>query len=151
MPSGSEEGRAKMIFTEKIELQSEGYFNVILITDKVKEILAKTDIYSGQALVYYQHTTGGVLVGESDTGIVVDWKDMFERIAPTGHDYKHHLCGVDENGHAHCRAAVLPVQVTIPVIGGKLGLGRYQDIIVIDDQTGDATRHVIVQIWGEAE
>jgi secondary thiamine-phosphate synthase enzyme len=141
----------KMLFTEQIELRSDGYFNVIRITDKVNEVFAKTNIFNGQALVYYQHTTGGVLVGEYETGIATDWKDMFERIAPTGFDYKHHLCGIDSNGHAHCRAAILPVQVTIPVVGGKLGLGRYQDIFVIDDQTGDAPRYVIVQIWGESE
>ena len=135
-----------MIFSERVELQSEGRFNVICITGIVEEILKKSGIVNGQAMVFYQHTTGAVVIGEFEAGIVSDWEDMFERIAPVNHVYKHHLRG-DVNGHAHCRALVMPVQVTIPVMNGKLGLGRYQDILIIDDQTEKNPRYIIVQIW----
>ena len=142
-------GAKMMIFSEQIELESDGSFNVICITDKVKEILENTGIINGQAMVFYQHTTGGIVIGEFEAGIVADWRDMFERIAPLNYDYKHHMRGVDLNGHAHCRAAILPVQATIPVVNGKLVTGTYQDILVIDDQRSADPRYVIVQIWGE--
>ena len=139
-----------MIFSEQIELESDGHFNVICITEKIKAILKKTGILNGQAMVFYQHTTGSVVIGEFEAGIVADLKDMFERIAPMNYAYKHHMRGVDINGHAHCRAAIMPVQVTIPVVNGKLGLGGYQDILIIDDQIGEEPRYIIVQIWGES-
>ena len=139
-----------MLFSEQIRLESDGYFNVICLTEKIKGILEKTGVQNGQLLVYYQHTTGSVIIGEFEAGIVADLKEMFERIAPMGHDYKHHMRGVDLNGHAHCRAAVMPVQATIPVVNGKLCLGTYQDILIIDDQRGAEPRYAIVQVWGEA-
>ena len=71
-----------MIFSEQIEVASDGRFNVINITRNVKEVLAKSGIFNGQAMVFYQHTTGSVLIGEFEAGIVADWQDMFERIAP---------------------------------------------------------------------
>ena len=138
-----------MLYSEQIELESDGCFNVINITERIKQILKKAGVMDGQVMVFYQHTTGAVVIGEFEAGIVADWKEMFERIAPMNHDYKHHMRGVDLNGHAHCRAAILPVQVTIPVIGGKLGLGGYQEILVIDDQKGREPRYVIAQVWGE--
>jgi len=138
-----------MIYSQQLEIASDGHFNVINITKKVREILDKSKITNGQALVFYQHTTGSVLVGEFEAGIVADLSDMFERIAPSSYAYKHHIRGVDFNGHAHCRAAIMPTQVTIPVLNGKLAMGTYQDVIVIDDQVDSEPRYVIVQITGE--
>ena len=138
-----------MIFSEQIEVASDGHFNVINITRNVKEVLAKSEIVNGQALVFYQHTTGSVLISEFEAGIVADWKDMFERIAPSNYAYKHHIRAVDFNGHAHCRASIMPTQVTIPVLNGKLTLGTYQEILVIDDQVDKEPRYLIVQIIGE--
>ena len=140
-----------MIFSEQIELASDGHFNVINITQKVKEILLKSGIVHGQALVFFQHTTGSVLIGEFEVGIVADWIDMFERIAPGSLAYKHHTRAVDYNGHAHCRASIMPTQVTIPVLNGKLALGTYQEILVIDDQVDKEPRYLIVQITGDKQ
>ena len=137
-----------MIFSEQIKVASDGRFNVINITREVKEVLMKSGIINGQVLVFYQHTTGSVLIGEFEAGIVADWKDMFERIAPSNYAYKHHIRAVDFNGHAHCRASIMPTQVTIPVLNGKLALGTYQEILVIDDQVDKEPRYLIVQIMG---
>ena len=137
-----------MIFSEQIEVASDGQFNVINITREVNEILKKSGIENGQALVFYQHTTGSVLIGEFEAGIVADWMDMFERIAPSCYAYKHHIRAVDFNGHAHCRASIMPTQVTVPVLNGKLALGTYQEILVIDNQVDKEPRYLIVQIMG---
>ena len=136
------------IYSEQLELASDGHFNVIIITSQIREILSRSKISNGQVLVFYQHTTGSVLVGEYEAGIVADWSDMLERIAPSGYAYKHHIREVDFNGHAHCRAAIMPTQVTIPVLNGKLAIGTYQDIVVIDDQVDKEPRFLIVQIMG---
>jgi thiamine phosphate synthase YjbQ (UPF0047 family) len=65
------------------------------------------------------------------------------------HEYIHHLRAVDYNGHAHVRAALMPTQVVIPILGGELLLGTYQEVLVIDDQTDPAPRFVIIQVSGE--
>jgi len=99
--------------------------------------------------VFFQHTTGAVIVGEHETGIVADLEDMFERIIPTNYPLKHHIRRVDFNGHAHLRAALMPTSVTIPIIQGKLALGTFQEILVIDDQIDQEPRYLILQAMGE--
>lgn len=138
-----------MIIARQIELLSDGHFNVLNITDQVADFVQDSGIQNGQALVFFQHTTGAVIIGEHETGIVADLEDMFERIIPTNYPFKHHIRLVDFNGHAHLRAALMPTSVTIPVINGKLALGTYQEILVIDDQIDQEPRYLILQVMGE--
>ena len=138
-----------MILSRQIELLSDGRFNVLNITDQVADFVQTSGIQNGQVLVFFQHTTGAVIIGEHETGIVTDLEDMFERIIPTNYPFKHHIRAVDFNGHAHLRAALMPTSVTIPVVQGKLALGTYQEILVIDDQTDQEPRYLILQAMGE--
>jgi secondary thiamine-phosphate synthase enzyme len=135
--------------SEEVELHSDGRFNVINITDRVSEFVSSSGVRSGQALVFLRHTTGAVLVAEHETGIIADLEEMFERITPTEYDYKHHVRAFDFNGHAHLRAALMPTSVTIPVLEGKLALGTYQEILVIDDQVDQEPRGLVLQVIGE--
>lgn len=138
-----------MIVSKQIELLSDGRFNVMNITDQVINFVHGSGVQTGQALVFYQHTTGAVIVGEHETGIVADLEDMFERIIPSNYPFKHHIRAVDFNGHAHLRAALMPTSVAIPVVQGKLALGTFQEILVIDDQIDQEPRYLILQVMGE--
>jgi len=138
-----------MVVSKQIELFSEGRFNIINITDHVREFVQSSGIQNGQILVYFQHTTGAVIIGEHETGIMADLQDVLERIIPSNYDYKHHQREVDYNGHAHIRAALMPTSVTIPVIDNKLAMGTYQEILVIDDQVDREPRYLVFQMIGE--
>lgn len=138
-----------MVISEQIELLSDGRFNVINITDRVAEFVRASGLKNGQVLVFLQHTTGAVIIGEHESGIVADLSDVFERIVPTNYPYKHHIRAVDFNGHAHIRSALMQTQVSAPVVNGKLALGTYQDILVIDDQVDQEPRYLILQAIGE--
>jgi secondary thiamine-phosphate synthase enzyme len=137
-----------MIATKQIELDSRGYFSVTNITDQVRDFARSTGIQHGQVLVFYRHTTGAVIIGEHEPGIIADLQAMFERIAPMEHEYIHHLRDVDFNGHAHVRSALMTINVLIPLFEGELLLGTYQEILVIDDQTDPAPRYVVIQVSG---
>jgi secondary thiamine-phosphate synthase enzyme len=138
-----------MVVSKQIKLQSDGGFNVINITDQVAEFVRSAGIYEGQLCVYFQHTTGAVIIGEHEPGIIADFQDMLERITPTYYPYKHHIRAYDFNGHAHLRAALMQTSVTIPVMNGKMTLGTYQEILVIDDQVDQEPRYLILQVLGE--
>lgn len=138
-----------MIISKQLKLYSDGRFNVINITDQVREFLGTTKMKNGQVCVFFQHTTGAVIIGEHEPGIVADLEDMFERITPTDYPYIHHIRAIDFNGHAHLRAAILQTSVTIPFIDGKLALGTYQEVLVIDDQVDQEPRYLILQAMGE--
>lgn len=137
------------ILSTQLELLSDGRFNVLNITDQVADFVKSSAIQNGQVLVFFQHTTGAVIVGEHEAGIIADLEDMFERITPTDYTYLHHIRAYDFNGHAHLRAALLPTSVTVPVIQGRLALGTYQEILVIDDQVDQEPRYLIIQVTGE--
>lgn len=138
-----------MIHTKQLELDTGGNFAVVNITDQVREFVNSTGIKQGQVLVYYRHTTGAVILGEHEAGIIADLQEMFERIVPQTHEYKHHIKAVDFNGHAHIRSALMTITVTVPILDGELLLGTYQEILVVDDQTESALRYVVLQVTGE--
>ena len=138
-----------MFYTKQIVLDTAGNFSVVNVTDQVRDFVASTGVKHGQVLVFYKHTTGAVIIGEHEAGIIADLQDMFERITPVLHDYKHHLKEVDFNGHAHMRSALMTINVTIPILEEKLLLGTHQEILVIDDQTEPAPRHLVIQVTGE--
>ena len=138
-----------MIVSRQIKLYSDGRFNVVNITNQVQDFVAESGLMHGQVCVFFQHTTGSVIIGEHEPGIIADLEDMFERITPTDYPYLHHIRAVDYNGHAHLRAAVMQTSVTVPVIDGKLALGTYQEILVIDDQVDQEPRYLVLQGIGE--
>lgn len=138
-----------MICTKQIDLDTSGNFSVVNITEQAREFVRSTGIKHGQLLAFYRHTTGAIVIGEHEPGIIADLEDLFERIAPRNHIYKHHLRSVDFNGHAHVRSALMTVAVTVPILDGELLLGTYQDILVIDDQIEPAERRVVLQAVGE--
>jgi secondary thiamine-phosphate synthase enzyme len=147
--SGTREVGVTMVATKQIELLSDGRFNVMNITDTVREFVQDSGIHNGHVFVFFQHTTGAVIIGEHETGIVADIEEMFERITPFAHPYKHHIRAVDYNGHAHLRAALMQTEVGVPVVSGRLALGTYQEILVIDDQVDTEPRYILLQAMGE--
>ncbi len=138
-----------MIRTTTLTLLSDGRFQAHAVTGAVRDAVAAAGIREGSVLVYYTHTTGGLIIVEHEAGFVVDLEDMLERLAPTGADYKHHLRGYDFNGSAHLRTALLGVSVVVPVLDGELLLGGYQDIVAIDMDPEAKARKVIIQVTGE--
>ncbi len=138
-----------MIHSKQLVLDLEGHFDVINITDKVREFIASTGVRNGQVLVFYRHTTGALWIAEHEPGIIADLKAMFDRTVPTTIEYFHHLRAVDFNGHAHIRSALMNVSVTVPIVNGEMALGTFQEILVLDDQTDPAARYVVLQVSGE--
>ena len=138
-----------MVYSEKITLMSEGKFHAFNITDQVKQIVTSSGIKEGQALVFYQHTSGSVIIVEHEAGMLVDLEELLDRVTPVDFDYKHHLRGYDQNGAAHLRTGLLGVSVTIPIIKGELCLGMYQEVLVIDFDRVENERSVIIQVNGE--
>jgi secondary thiamine-phosphate synthase enzyme len=119
------------------------------ITHLVNEFVAATGVQEGQLVLFYKHTTGSIIIGEHEAGVVADLERALELIAPTDGTYLHHLREVDFNGYAHIRAAFLPISVTIPIHHGRLVLGTHQEIQVVDNQPEELPRFVVLQTIGE--
>ncbi len=138
-----------MILTEKLVLMSQGGFHVHNLTEQVREVVRRSAIREGSALVYYTHTTGGLIIVEHEAGMLVDLEDALEKIAPGAADYRHHRRGYDFNGAAHVRTALLGVSVTVPVLDGDLLIGSFQEILVVDMEPQPKVRTLVIQVQGE--
>ena len=138
-----------MIHTETLTLISDGRFHAFNVTEEVRAAVRASGMRAGSALVFYRHTTGAVMLVEHEAGMLLDLEEVLEQITPVARDYKHHLRGVDLNGAAHVRTALMNASVTVPVLDGDLAVGTYQDIVVLDMDPEPRPRTVIVQVMGE--
>jgi secondary thiamine-phosphate synthase enzyme len=138
-----------MVYTQTIHFDSEGNWYSLNITEQVRKIIANSGIKNGMALIFFQHTTGCVLIIEHEAGFLVDMEDTIERLVPSDGVYKHHMREYDHNGAAHVRTVIMPPSIVVPVNNEDLSLGEFQDILVVDMQPERKERTVLVQVMGE--
>ena len=138
-----------MVYTETYSFESEGNFYSLNITEQVRIIVQRSEIMQGIVLVFYQHTTGGVVIIEHEAGFLVDLEDSIKRLVPSDGDYAHHLREYDLNGAAHVQTVIIPPSITVPLVAGDLALGEYQDILVVDMQPALKMRTILIQVVGE--
>ena len=91
-------------------------------------------------------STLAVTTMEYEPGGVNDLQALLERLIPTGGDYEHNRLNHDSNSHAHLRAALIGPSETIPVIDGRLALGTWQQIVLIDFDDRPRQRTINVQV-----
>jgi secondary thiamine-phosphate synthase enzyme len=132
-----------------IELKAQGFGDTIDVTDRVQQAVEKTKIDTGLACVFVSGSTGALTTIEHESGLVQDMKEAFERLASEHAQYHHDLRWGDGNGFSHVRAALLGPSLTVPVSGGKLQLGTWQQIIFIDFDNRSRSRRLSVTVMGE--
>jgi secondary thiamine-phosphate synthase enzyme len=133
----------------EIVKQTTANTDVIDITDEIVEQVDVSGISQGQVLVFTPGSTAAITTIEFEPGAVEDLKQAIERIAPTDIRYRHDARWGDGNGYAHVRAALLGGSLTVPIIDGRLMLGTWQQIVLLDFDNRSRKRQVIVQINGE--
>lgn len=138
-----------MVKTGSLTIDSDGGFSTFVITEDASRFVAESGIREGSFSVFLQHTTGSVMIVEHEAGFLVDLEDALERLIPREGAYKHHLVGYDRNGAIHVRSALLSQSVMVPVQEGRLLLGTYQDIVVLDMQRERSPRNLVLQVIGE--
>jgi len=94
-------------------------------------------------------STAGITTMEYEPGLIEDLPAAFERLVPRGHHYHHEEAWHDGNGHAHVRASLVGPSLTVPFRKGKLLLGTWQQIVVVDFDNRPRQRDIVVQLTGE--
>ncbi len=139
-----------MTHTERIQIATQGNAQVIDINDRVKEAVDNSHIHSGIACIFAVGSTGAITTTEAEPGLLNhDLKAFYERLAPRDLDYKHEETWHDDNGHSHVRASALGPSITVPIVDGRLTLGTWQQIVVLDFDTRPRRREVVIQLIGE--
>jgi len=130
----------------KFKVSTKGHYDFIDITEKVLMLVKKSGIKEGVAVVFVPGSTAAITAMEYESGLIEDLKEVFEKIAPEDADYKHHKRWGDRNGAAHIKSALIGPDIVVPVKGGKLGLGSWQQIVLIDFDERPREREVRVTI-----
>lgn len=138
-----------MIATKTIRLQTKGNNDVIDITDFVAAEVAATGVKEGIVAIFVVGSTAGITTLEYEPGLVADLKDAFDRLVPRSMPYRHNSTWNEDNGHSHVRASLLGPSLAVPVIRGRLPLGTWQQIVLVDFDIRPRSREVIVQVVGE--
>jgi len=137
------------VATRSIKISTKGKDDVVDITPEVGKLVSGSKLKSGIVNVFISGSTASVTTLEYEPGLIKDIKDLGERIAPSNEDYAHNATWGDGNGHSHIRASVIGPSLTVPFSEGKLMLGTWQQIVVIDHDTRSRSREIAVQIMGE--
>jgi secondary thiamine-phosphate synthase enzyme len=133
--------------TEYLTLHTKTKRAYIHLKPQVENVLKKSGIQEGMALVSAMHITAGVYVNDNESGLIEDIDQWLEKLAPFRENYKHHQTGED-NGDAHLKSLLVHHEVIVPVTGGKLDLGTWQRIFYAEFD-GQRDKRVIVKIMGE--
>lgn len=120
----------------------------VRITDEVRRVVKASGVRDGMVLVSAMHITAGVFVNDWEDGLLDDFGDWLEKLAPAGLDYRHHQTGED-NADAHLKRTVLGHQVIVPVTAGDLDLGPWEQIFYAEFD-GQRRKRVVVKVMGEA-
>jgi secondary thiamine-phosphate synthase enzyme len=134
-------------FTEYLWFNTRESQEFIRITDEVAAIVAKSGIVDGMALVSAMHITAAVYVNDWEDGLIHDFQEWLEKLAPAGLPYRHHATGED-NGDAHLKRTLMGHQVIVPVTAGKLDLGPWEQVFYAEFD-GRRKKRVIVKVMGE--
>lgn len=140
-----------------IPIKTKGEFDIIDMTEKIKDFINQTGIKNGLVNIQSLHTTTAFIFNENEPLLLKDFKSHLEKLSPKNIKYNHdnleertiNLCD-DEciNGHSHCKAILLPANICLNLIEGKLQLGTWQKIMFIELDRA-RQRKIQIQVIGE--
>ena len=134
------------VHTAHLRFSTEGDGDVIDLTEGVQSVISQAGVESGVASVFVPGSTAAVTTMEHEPGGVHDLREALDRLIPKDGDYQHNRLNADTNSHAHIRAAIVGPSETLPVRGGRLALGTWQQIVLVDFDDRPRQRTVVVQV-----
>jgi secondary thiamine-phosphate synthase enzyme len=134
------------VHTGELRLSTQGDSDIIDITDGVQRVVSTADASEAQATAFVRGSTAAITTMEFEPGGIHDLRQALERLIPTQGDYEHNRRNRDTNSHAHQRASLVGAAETVPVTQGKLALGTWQQLVLIDFDDRPRERTVVVQV-----
>ena len=137
------------VLSGTIPVQSKGFNDIIDMTVFIRDFVDNNNLQEGQLLVFINGSTAAISSIEYEPGLLQDLPAMLEKIAPMYQRYRHDDTWHDGNGYAHLRSTLIGPSLTVPVTEGRLLLGTWQQIILIDFDNSPRNRKVFLQFVGE--
>lgn len=137
------------VVTRSLQIGSMGENDVVDLTQEVRGAVEDAGLANGLVTLFVPGSTGAVTTMEYEPGLVKDFPDALERVAPKGRAYEHQKTWNDNNGHSHVKASLVGPSLTVPIVDGALTLGTWQQIIFVELDIRPRTRKIVLQIVGE--
>ena len=122
---------------------------MINLTDQTSKAISESNLKDGIVTVFVSGSTASVTTIEYEPGLLKDFPQMLSRIVPKDMKYEHQKMWHDGNGHSHVKASLIGPSITIPFKDGKMILGTWQQIVLVEMDTRQRERKIILQIIGE--
>lgn len=129
-----------------LRMDTPGNGHIVDLTEGVARIVGGSGVERGLVTVFATGSTVAVTTMEYEPGGVHDLQALLDRLIPSGPDYEHNVRNHDTNAHAHLRAAVIGPSETIPLVDGRLALGTWQQVVLLDFDDRPRRRTVTVQV-----
>jgi len=137
------------VLNKSIRLSTRGNCDMTDITAEIANEIKNSSISNGIATIFISGSTAGITTIEYEDGLISDFKDMWNRNAPSNIPYQHNQRWGDGNGHSHVRASLQGPSLVVPFVNKKMTLGTWQQIVVVDFDNRSRSREVILQLLGE--
>jgi len=137
------------IVTSELPFKTTGQTDIINITREVQEEVLQSGVQDGSIMLFISGSTAALTTIEFESGVVNDLKKAIDRIAPRDIPYEHDRRWGDGNGFSHVRASLLGPSLSIPLMEGRLFLGTWQQVVLLDFDNRPRSRRVTVQIMGK--
>ena len=133
----------------EVEVRTKHELDIVDITDIVQKVVSNYGVKNGIVNVFVPGSTGAITTIEYEPGLLKDLPSALDRIAPRDVPYEHEKMWHDGNGHSHVRAAVIGPSITVPVSGGRLRLGTWQQLVFVELDTRPRNRRIVVTCIGD--
>lgn len=134
------------IHNHNIFVESTGKTDIIDITPHVSKAVQEASVQNGAVALFVPGSTAALTTIEFESGVINDLKKAVDRMAPEDIYYEHNERWGDGNGYAHVRAAMIGPSLYIPIVEGRMTLGTWQQIVLLDFDNRPRSRHIVVQI-----
>jgi len=137
------------VVTKELEVSSKGENDIVDITGEVRKAVEDSRLRNGIVTVFVPGSTAAVTTMEFEPGLLEDFPNMMDRVAPRGLKYQHEKTWNDGNGRSHVKASLLGPGITVPFVGGKPVLGTWQQVVLVELDIRPRRRRLVLQMMGE--
>ncbi len=137
------------IHADRLKEETQGFCDIINITEKVQDRVERERFQQGLVSLFVSGSTAALTTMEYEPGLIQDLKDFLETTIPSNRRYRHDDRWGDDNGFSHLRASLLGPSLQIPVGAGKLQLGTWRQIVLLDFDNRPRRREILIQMMGE--
>ncbi|MGQ9504789.1 MAG: secondary thiamine-phosphate synthase enzyme YjbQ [Thermogutta sp.] len=132
------------LYREQLSYPTRGHGDMVDLTRDAAEVCRRANLTEGLLNLFVIGSTAAIGTIEFEPGLTKDFPELLDRIAPPGGNYFHEATWHDGNGHSHLQATLLGPSLSVPVESGKLLLGEWQQIFLIECDIRPRRRRVIV-------